>query len=470
MGLPEVSLNVKDGALGLAPNNTNGTQAAVGVCSSGVANTVYAFGDIQTMKDTLGTGPLVEFLALLLATTGGPVVAVKTAAGTAGSNSAVTAASGNTGLSVMTVTGTPLDAYGVIVKVVTGGTNPASGVVVIKYSLDNGNTYSADIALPTSGVYPIPNTGLTLNFSAATLVANDSYSFTSTAPAYTVSELNTALDALLADARTWFCVNIIGVPATGQTATVFAAVSTKMATAETQFRFAYAQMQAADDIDSTLITAQASMSGSRVSVGAGFEYLTSAVSGAAYKRPAAWVASVRAGKVSPGTDPARVRDGAITSVVSLIRDEFKTPGLDAVRYTTLRSYIGRSGAYLTNARLMSAEGSDFRYVQHRRIMDIACTVARAAGLNYLNDTVRVDATTGLINEVDARAIDTDITEQVRAAVLAPGYVSDASARVDRTVNILSTGRLPVAVRIVPLGYLKAIEFTIGFLNPALTKV
>ncbi len=471
MAIPEVSLSVTDGALGIAPSSTARIQAFVGVSSAGDVNTVYSFSDPQLLRNTLGTGPLVELAALVLQLCGGPVYCVRVTSNVAGTNSAVTAGAGNTGLSVLTLTGTPLDSYVAKVVVVTGAANPAAGTATFKYSLDNGRNYSGDIAVPVGGIYPpsggIPGVGITLNFSAATLVAGDTYTFSSTAPGYDNTNLSAALDALLADPRTWFAVNIVGVPATGTTASVAGAVATKLSAAQNAFRYSYATMQAADDVDATLVTAQASITSDRLSIAAGFEYLTSVVNGLAYRRPAAWVEALAAGLSEPHQDLARVRTGALPAVQALIRDEARTPALDAVRYSTLRTHVGKPGYYMTNARLMSGPTSDYQHVQHRRVMDIACTNVRRNGLEYLNDSVVVDSATGYIAESDARAIDANLTELLRAEVLSPGYVSDATVRVHRDVNILSTGRLVVTVRLVPLGYLKSISVDIGFLNPSL---
>jgi hypothetical protein len=84
--------------------------------------------------------------------------------------------------------------------------------------------------------------------------------------------------------------------------------------------------------------------------------------------------------------------------------------------------------------------------------------------------VRVNATTGLILEEDARGIERFIESGMRNAVTIPGYASDCSVVVDRTVNILSTQRLAVKFRVVPLGYAKYIDGDIGFSNPALQPV
>ena len=169
-------------------------------------------------------------------------------------------------------------------------------------------------------------------------------------------------------------------------------------------------------------------------------------------------------------DLARVASGNCLGVTKLLRDEYKTPGLDAKRFSTMRSHIGLRGFYITNARMFSGPLSDFRYLQHRRVMDIASRTVRLGQLRYLNDSVRVDKVTGLIFATDADAVDSYITGLLRTTVTQPGFASDVVALVDRTVNILSTETLVVNYRVTPLGYLKAIQGSIGFFNPALTLV
>lgn len=470
MALPDATLTIKDGALGVVPANTNGTQALIGTCSSGVANQVYQFSDITTLKDTLGTGPLVEAAAFVLAIAGGPVVCVKAPSTTAGTNSAVVLT--GTGLSVMTLTGAPLDSFQGIVKIITGGTNPASGLATFKYSLDNGKTYSAELAMPTSGVYAIPNTGITLNFSAASLVAGDVYTFTSTGPAYTVSDLNTAMDALLADAQTtWFLVHAVGVPADGAAGlAIFGALDAKMTAAANGYRYARALMNAEDGVRATVKANYANVASTRVVVAYGYEHLTSPINGSAYKRGSAFAVGARASAVPPHEDLGRVATGPVAGINALLHDEFRNPEMDAARFSTLRTIVGRQGYYVTNGRLFSATGSDFQYLQHGRVMDIASATVRSGMLDYLNDSVRVNKTTGLILEADAQSIDARLEAQLRATVTQPGYASDVSARVDRTVNVLSTSKLVVKFRVVPLGYIKTLEGEIGFLNPALQPV
>jgi hypothetical protein len=240
-----------------------------------------------------------------------------------------------------------------------------------------------------------------------------------------------------------------------------------MTSAETAFRFAFALMEAPKDTDANLISAFSSFASTRVVVAAGFEELFSPITGRIHERSAAWPIAARAAKVPIHEDLGRVITGPLPGISILQRNEFATPGLDSQRFATLRTIIGRQGFFISNGKVMASAGSDFQLVQHRRIMDKACAVARNALLNFLNDSVNVDAATGFILEKDAQNIEAFVEGQLDAALLAPGSASAIQVTVKRDENILSSQTLRVTIRIVPLGYAKTIVQDIGFTNPAL---
>lgn len=474
MSIPEANLTVRDGGLGLADSGDNGVVALIGACSSGTSNVVASYSDPQTLKDALGTGPMVELALRILAIAGGPVVCVKAPSSTAGAAGSVTAT--KTGTATLAVTGASLDAYDAIITIVQGGATLVAGTATFKYSLDAGVTESAEIALPTSGIYVIPGTGLTLTWSytsGTAFVAADKWTFAATAPAYTLSEANTALDALIADATVdFFIVHIVG-PASSaaNAATMFASIDAKMVSAaSSNFRYARASIEVPDDTDANIKTAFVATAGTRTMVGGGWAYIISQISGVAYFRNIAWAAVSQAAAIGPHEDLGKVRLGNVVGITSLDRDEYKTPGLDAAGFVTMRTHIGKTGFYLTQGRMKSVNGSDFKYLQYGRVVDIACKTIRAAQLDYLNDEVRVSKTTGRILEVDARAIEENIGAKVRSAVTEPGYASNVEVTVDRTTNVLSLQKLVVRYRIVPLAYLKTIEGDVALENPALTPV
>lgn len=467
MSIPDVQLTIKDGALGLTPAASPNVVALVGVCSVGTPLEVNSFGagNPQAIKDKLGVGPLVE-AACMMNGAGVEVVTVN-ATPTAGSNSAVTQT--GTGTSVMTLTGTPLDDYTLKVRVEVGATGPTAGTAQFSYSLDGGKTYSSPIALPIAGTYAVPNTGLTLNFAAGTLVAGDIYSATCTGPTYDLTAGSAALDALLADPREWFVVLMTGVPAdVSSLASLFAAVGTKMTNAQAAARYVRALIQAPDVSDATLIPALPALADTRVGIAAGFETVLSSLSTRQVKRGAAWTIAKRLGLIPPSEAASRVRTGPVGSeVLALLRDERVTPALDQLNVATMRTIVGLPGFYVTNARIKASPTSDFQYFELGRVMDIACRAARVAWLQYLNEDLLVSKDDGTIDEVEARRIEAFVTNQVRNAVVTTRWASDASVVVDRTEQILSTETLKGEVRIVPKGYARHISVQIGFFNPAL---
>lgn len=464
MAIPNVDIAVTDGALGIALPNVNGIACLVGVSSSGTANTVYQFGDATALKAALGNGPLVEAAALLLAVAGGPVICVPTAF-SAGTLSAVVHV--GTGLSVVTTTGSaPVDTFSVLVEIMQGGTNPAAGTATFRYSMDAGFTYSAEIEVPTGGVYAIPGTGVILNWSAATLVAGDTYTFTTVAPAYSVGQLNSAIDAVLDDqSAEFFLLHAVGIPADGTAAAaLFAALDAKATEGFQAFRYFRTLMNSYLGSDSAVKATFAPLASTRVSVATSTARQISLISGSQNAQPAAYSICARLAAIPPSEDAGRVATGPLAGVLDLTRDEAVTPGFDVARLSALRSFVGQPGKFITNCRLLASPGSDFQLMQYGRVMDIACRTARQAALHFLNDSILLNSD-GLILESEAQAIEAYILSALRAAITQPGFASNVTVAVSRTENILSTQTLPITVRVLPLGYSKFIEVDLGFNNP-----
>jgi hypothetical protein len=149
-----------------------------------------------------------------------------------------------------------------------------------------------------------------------------------------------------------------------------------------------------------------------------------------------------------------------------------TPGLASSRFETLRTIPDAPGFYIasdTGGNMMAPLGSDYAFVQNRRVMDEACRVNRVAMLRYLNDDLLVDAKTGFILETEARRIEADVNAQLEADLVfgASRHASAVQTRVKRDENILSTHNLTTSVSVTPKSYAKTITTTIGFRNPAI---
>jgi hypothetical protein len=557
MALNDVKVTVTDGALGIIPENTDGIVAVLGACAAGTANTIYPFNDTAGLEATLNHGPAVEAAAYSLSVAGGPIYVVPVNQSVSGvaSTVAVTRVGSSTG-TLATTGSTPNDNYSVQVIITRDGT---LGTAAFKYSLDDGPTFSPEISMPSSGTYVISDAGITLVFTPSSgpvfFQTGDLFTFTTTAPGYSTTDLANAFTALLADAsKEWDHALVVGAPApatstvsqtgsgpaititgtpagyydllihitlggivgtatfkwsldggasyttgvvtastvilgtTGLTAhfaagtyvldevysfntygpitALAAAVSTQMATAQTAYRFTYAILEAPDTTDAILVTAMANFADKRVTMCAGYEDLSSPISGRTYKRGAAWVESARLAAIPISEHPGRVASGPVLGVSNLYRDENATPALDAARFTTLRRIIGRQGFYITNGKTMAPAGSDFQEVQYLRVMNKACALTRNALLQFLNSSLRINAD-GTINENDARGIEDYVTAALRAGITQTGDASAVLVQVNRTDNILSTKTLRVKTRVTPLGYAEFIEEEIGFYNPAL---
>jgi hypothetical protein len=378
----------------------------------------------------------------------------------------------------VTHTDSPLDAYSPLVTMVTGG---AVGTAVFTLSLDGGNNIGPSIATATK--YAIPGTGVVLNFSG-TFTAADTYAFTTTTAAFSNTDVTNGFTTLLAQATEWGFAHLVGMGANSAAAAATAAVlDTQMTTAETAYRFVFAVLECpTSEIDSTVITSFSSFTSRRVMVCAGDIRHVSPLTGRVLRRNCAFVVSSRLAAIQPGEDAAWVGSpiGAVsqiqpatTSTSGLYRDEAKTPALDAAGFTTMRTFTGRKGYYITSARMMAPGGSDFTYAVARRVMDLACRIVRQAELPYVNGNVRVNGpgTTnpGTIDARDSGRFEATVNAQLAAALLntSPQQASATSVVMSRTQNILSTNAEPVTVRVTPLGYLRSIPTSMGFNNPAL---
>jgi len=372
----------------------------------------------------------------------------------------------------LTFTASPLDTYDIRITVTTGG---ALGVGVFTYSVDGGNNVSGQILIPSGGVYAIPGTGVVATFSSATYVVGDVYKRGTTTAAYSGSDATAALTALLADPNEWGFIHVIGMGANAAAAASLAAtVDTQMTAAESSFRYVWSAIECpTTEADSALATAFASFASTRIMVCAGDIGHQSTLTGRVIRRNSAVAITSRIAAIPPGEDPAWVGSpkGALRNIRSLYPNGGSTSWsqttLNANRFATVRKFTGRAVYYVTNGNMMAASGSDFNFVQRRRVMDVACRVVRQRGLLLLNSSIQVDRKTGFIFGPKAVEIEDSINAALKNAIVDTGDASGCSVVVSLTENILATNRLPISVRVLPLAYAKSIPVTIGFQNPAL---
>lgn len=480
MAIKSVQITILANGLGAVPPGGGETIAVVGVSQSGTVGTDVQSSNPQDFADEFGYGPGPQAAGFIAQEGGNQVIFTKATTSAVGTNSAVTHT--GTGSSVVTLSGTPIDTYYAILTVITGGTVGTNGCV-IAVSLDAGRTTYVTAALVTANTYAIGNTGLTVNFGAGTLVAGDTYTWTSLEPTADSTSIVAALEALRTSGKQFKNALIVG----ATDASAAAAYQTEANVFFNKKKFTRFFCNARDvlwggtstETESTWVTAIttdfASTSADRLSVGAGFYNMISPFTQTQYRRPISWAAAAIDSSTAIGVDISAVSLGAMPMVAKPANDDGfvyydaqENSALDSARFLTAQLISGLQGWYMTNSNMMAPVGSDFSILPYCEVIDEASRVAYLFFTQYLGGSVRVSATTGFILDADANDIDSRCTAQL-VADLGTG-VSSIRCVVTRNNNILSTKTLIATVQIVPLGYINTINVTMTFINPALVAV
>lgn len=478
MTVPSVTQTEADNSLGILPPGSK-MLAVAGVCSAGAFETPTPFTRTKDLVAAFGVGPAVEAAAHYLNQYGNPVLFCRTHQTTAGAIGAIT---GNTGTSVITLTAAtaPRDDYELSISIVNGGTIGVAGITFM-WSVDGGRTYSPIVALGTAAVYVFGDTGISLDFAAGTLVTADTIIARTSAPLWTTAELTASLTALRNSAQQWELVEVTGLCVGADLDAVDTALVSMAAAGKLHAAIVHIRTPNVAESDATYQTAAAVISAAHSSrymdVCAGAMETVSPITGRQYRRPPSFTIAAREASLSQEQNSAQIQLGPlpVTVITDALgnpkyHDELISPGLDAARFCVLRTFEGRSGVFVNRPTMFSPVGSDFIILPYRRVMNYARSISRTEMELILNSPIRVDPTTGFIDERDASRIETRVTQQLKLALGQQPMVSEVTYVLNRTDNLLSTRTLNTQLRIVPLGYPETILEEDGFINPALAAL
>jgi Protein of unknown function (DUF2586) len=470
----DVLVEFDDGNLGLLPGGGS-VHLKIGTCSLGQPNVLTSVRTTKQVKERLGTGRLAESAASSIGEKAAPVLVVPATPSTGGIDAIVHTGTGTAVLNDgdgSLVESQPLDAYEVIIRITKAGVNLVAGTAAYIISLDGGDTFEDERAVPINGIIEPENTGLTLTFTTGTFVVGDEYTLNTSAPSASVSSIIAALGVALADPRPWRFVHIIG----AATPALAAAVNVKMQEATLSKRYTRAILEYrgknAGETDAQYEAAfiadfgNFTSSEGRVAIVVGDVELTSPLTGRSNKVNWAQFLTGRIARRSVAEDAGRVRTGAADGVTKLYYDGADET-LNAVRAITPHPRFGRQGVYSSRGYTMAPNGSDYKFLQHGFIADKVATVGGDAALKYLNDQIAVDPVTGFIDETEAQGIEADIGGVLRAALVEPGELVNVEVVVERQNNILSTEELILEYIMTPFGYAGTIRIRIGYRNPRL---
>lgn len=495
MPRPSFNLTILDGQVGNAAP-VDGDNVIILACTSagttGAAGAqFFAANQIAALVAAFGDGPGVQLASRFL-NKGRAAGLLKLNATTAGSIGSVTALIPGGSTATLALTGSPIDYKRLIIKCTNGGAIGTAGIMVC-WSYDNGDTdFSTPVALPTSGIIVVGNSGITATFgtSTHTMVAGDTWSAVTVAPKWNATDLAAGLAALKSLSFEWDWIYIVGACSATEAATVASALDGfQSASTYTGAMVETAQQLALSDsaYQAALIADYSAFSHKRMLVAAGDCRIFSPIDQSTYLRPAGWAIALKAalvdntltelGEVALTSDNTGPLDcnlfGPATSnnpAAPIGHNENANPGLDApttfagLGFATLCTWPKKgNAAYCFRGRMMAPQGSDFETWRLRRIMDVACNATQSVLTDEIQATPPLNPngtlSTTYANYVQSQceqAISNNLQKATGAAI------SGRAVTVDTSANFSITKNLVVGIAILPNGDVETISESIGF--------
>lgn len=390
------------------------------------------------------------------------------------------------GTSVPTITGAPNDSRAIRFRFPVGGTKGSPGAT-FQYSKDGGATYSAVMNLGNVSSYTIPNTGVTINFGTGTFLAGEIISLKTREPHWAIDDVVTMLQTLKASGQKFRLIELVG----EMTAADAVTLATKLEDLKNGYRYTRLIGHARDinvfidsdqaDYEATLSADVVALDTPRVSIAAGYYRCPSAIDQSQYRRPFLFQLIARIMSQPIQVSPGKVRLGAILNINTpsqsdidsldldndLYIDGAESPALNAARYITARTRVGRPGWFCNGVPTMAGPTSDFTFLPLAFVIDKACDITYEWLVDLLDDDVQLDPTTGKILEQEARAEEARGLSLFNSGMVAAQNCTSVTPALSRDDNILSTKTINAKVRVLPRGYLSNIVVDVGYTNPEL---
>jgi hypothetical protein len=512
LSVPQSTVQLKVGCAISCPTATTGP-------GPGQINEPYATSNPTALQSQYVGGPLVE-AGGMVCQAGNVVVAVACPIVTKGAvlNSLATAIanSGNTGnaaigITLDTVNGA-WDTYYVKVKCTTAGTLGTAPGPSVAVSLDAGRNYGTPIPLGSalalvlgSAYTPTPQvggTGIQLTFTTAqTMSVGDTWTFATVAPQSNGAGVAAAIAAFqgsqygVAGVGSMHNVGDVmhGGSSVSDIATIYNQVQAGAAIYEynriildlrdTLNAGGLPYAGTASETEATWINAVAlATSGTtavRVCADDGYynmpsPYANAAAGQPAYRRPLSWAQAVRRTQIPLQRRAGRVKDGPLANIVVnpavdpgdgfVYHDERVTPGLNAARIATAMTWPKKgAGFYMCQEPLLSAPGSQFTELAIGNVLDAACDIAYAAGVEEVSDDLLTQSN-GTLDPIALNVLQGNIQNPLNAGLVSMGLVSGVTSTVDPTADVEATGVIPVKITVNPRAYVNSMSETVSLSN------
>ncbi len=473
--LRDVTTKISDGLLGLATEKGEGVHVKIGVSPVTSDTPIIITGNMTAakIKERLGLSPLADKVMDSVENGSNRIYCIPVAASTAGSLGTVEKTGSGSGS--LSVNGSPYNAFDVIIKITGQGRR---NTALFVYSIDGGYSYSEEFTVPLTGAFEIPLTGLTVTFTEGpepdeetSFLVGDVFSFKTTAPTMTNADALAAIDKLRNFNESYELVHIVG---ESQKA-LWSAVSEKQQELASVYHKPllfvleaytpdegedvadYALRLEADkkDIKNTDIQVVAARS-----LYVGMDGVTREINNAG-------IVCGLYSKTKVHQSIGKTRDTAGMGISKSKMLELRPAGiedyielLDNAKYLTFREYDGLEDFFVTNARVMSPDGSDYRYAEDVRVKNKIIREVRKEGLQLLQDDIDLE---DVQNELETRAkfMQKPLDDMVKLK-----EISSATIIVPEGQDIIATEKMSVIIRYVSRGYIREIEVDLGRTKPS----
>lgn len=136
--------------------------------------------------------------------------------------------------------------------------------------------------------------------------------------------------------------------------------------------------------------------------------------------------------------------------------------LNDYRYIFLRKFVGLAGSYFNDSHTAIVNTSDYAYIENNRTIDKAIRGVYSSVLPALGSPLVLN-TDGTLTDTTiayfSSLAELNLTQMVRDVELSAFQVV-----IDSTQDVLSTGKLVIAVELLPIGVARKIQVNIGFVT------
>lgn len=464
----DVNVTVEDGNLGRTASTGTGIHVKIGASpiESNVPIIITNTMKVAAIQEKLGFSPLAD--ANIDSIDGGSktIINIPVKPVTIGTIGEVVRK--GTGTADIQATGEPNNAYDIIVKItVAGGVNEAAMTI----SIDGGNNYGEEVTIPLNAVYAVTGTGITLAFTADAenkFVAGDTYSFSTTAPAMSNSDILASVDKLINYNTAFEYVHIVGTTGKALWASLASVASdfVKIYKKPMFFLLEGRLPMNEETLDQYVAAMQAERKGLST------QYLQVCLAFGNFYRKDQRTQNINLAGYLTGFYSQAKESQSIGEVKSFPISEAKLlkllpagiedylEALNTEHYMTVRRYYGKENYFVTNACVMSSDTSDYQYAEEVRVSNRIVKAVRALALEELQTEIDPDDIEGSMAAIKEQ-LNIAIEDAIQDKIISSGEIIIDTDN----LNILVEESIDVSVTYVPMGHVREMNIQFAVSNP-----